>query len=64
MADATSRWFAVIPVTNVVHALELVPMFDTQIPEVELSSTTCLDAYYEYYVNSFADKETYHALTM
>jgi hypothetical protein len=56
--------FTVIPVTEVVYALELVPVFDTRIPEIELSSATCLDAYHEYYVNSFADKETHHALTM
>lgn len=61
--EATSKWFAVVPVTEVVHALELLPVFDTRIPEVELSSATCLDAFREYYVNSFADKETHHALT-
>ncbi|KAF8555809.1 hypothetical protein OG21DRAFT_812082 [Imleria badia] len=56
-AEGASRWFAVIPVTEVVHTLELIPVFDTRIPEVELSSATCLDAYYEYYVNSFTNKE-------
>jgi hypothetical protein len=63
-AEGASSWFAVIPVVQVVHALELLPVFDTRIPEVELSSATCLDAYHEYYVNSFADKETHHAFTM
>jgi hypothetical protein len=62
--EGALRWFTVIPVTEVVYALELVPVFDTRIPEIELSSATCLDAYHEYYVNSFADKETHHALTM
>ena len=62
--QGASRWFAVIPVTDVVHALELIPVFDTRILEVELSSATCLDVYREYYVNYFADKETHHVLAM
>jgi hypothetical protein len=53
----------VIPVMHVVHTLELVPVFHTRIPEVEVSSATCLDAYREYYVNSFADKEIHHIMS-
>ncbi|KIK81322.1 hypothetical protein PAXRUDRAFT_156362, partial [Paxillus rubicundulus Ve08.2h10] len=57
---AASVLHAVVPLTEVVHALELVPVFTSKIPEIELSSAACLEAYQQYYVNTFADKETYH----
>ena len=50
----------IVPLTEVVHAIELIPIFDTKIPGIEITSETCLDAYQQYYLNSFADKETYN----
>jgi len=50
----------IIPLTEVVHAVELIPVFNTKIPGVKITSKTCLDAYQQYYMNSFADKETYN----
>ncbi|KAF8834578.1 hypothetical protein BDN67DRAFT_985223 [Paxillus ammoniavirescens] len=58
--DTASKFWAVIPMTEVVHALELIPIFNSKIPDIVPLSATCLEVYQGYYVNSFADKETYH----
>ena len=52
----------VVPLTSVLHTLELVPVFTTRLPDIQVSSQSCLDAYRQYYVNCFADKETYNVL--
>jgi hypothetical protein len=57
-----SNFYAVVPLTAIVHAVELVPVFDTVIPDVNVSKVSCLVAYQEYYVNSFADKETFNVI--
>lgn len=61
-SEHPSIFYGVVPLTSVVHALELVPVFSTQRRGIEVSSTTCLDAFEQYYINCFADKETYHVL--
>ncbi|KIK79999.1 hypothetical protein PAXRUDRAFT_159827, partial [Paxillus rubicundulus Ve08.2h10] len=58
--NTASNFCAVIPMTEVVHTLELIPIFNSNIPVIVPLSATCLEVYQEYYVNSFADKETYH----
>lgn len=52
----------VVPLTSVLHTLELVPVFSTKLAGVQVSSKSCLDVYQQYYVNCFADKETYCSL--
>ena len=53
---------AVIQLTDVVHAAELVPVYSTALPGVDACSKTCMEAYDEYYINVFADKETFHIM--
>jgi hypothetical protein len=53
---------AVVPMTDVVQPVELIPVFETKVPGVEVSSENCLHAYDQYYVNSFADKETFNVV--
>jgi hypothetical protein len=48
--------------TDVVQPVELIPVFETKVPGVEVSSGNCLHAYNQYYVNSFADKETFNVI--
>jgi hypothetical protein len=48
--------------TDVVQPVELIPVFETKVPGVEVSSENCLHAYDQYYVNSFADKETFNVI--
>lgn len=52
----------IIPLTDVFHALDLIPVFHTAFPNVEPNSKTCLEGYARYYLNTFADKETFHVL--
>ncbi|KAI6155715.1 hypothetical protein BKA82DRAFT_4326774 [Pisolithus tinctorius] len=52
----------IIPLTNVIHAVELVPVYNTVLLGVDACSETCMEAYDQYYLNTFADKETYHIL--
>ena len=48
--DGQATCHAVIPVTSVVQLVDLIPVFDTVIPGVEVSSENYLQAYDEYYV--------------
>ncbi|KAI6144394.1 hypothetical protein BKA82DRAFT_29322 [Pisolithus tinctorius] len=52
----------IVPLTNVIHAVELVPVYNTVLLGVDACSETCMEAYDQYYLNTFADKETYHIL--
>ena len=55
-----SLYCSIVSLTSVLHALELIPVYATKLPNVQVSSATCLDAYKQYYINCFADKETFH----
>ena len=52
----------IVPLTDVFHVLDLVPVFHTAFPNVEPNSKTCMEGYACYYLNTFADKETFHVL--
>ena len=56
------RATGIVPLTDVVRAVDLVPVFDTAFPHVPSSSNTCMEGYARYYLNTFVDKETFHAL--
>ena len=60
--DIPSIYCAVVSMTDVVQLVELIPVFETKISGAEVSSENCLHTYQEYYVNSFADKQTYNVL--
>lgn len=62
MDSREERASGIIPVTEVVHAVELVPVFSTMRPDVAASSEICMEAYDQYFLNTFSDKETYHVL--
>ena len=53
----------IVAITEVVRALDLVPIFSTAFLDVLPSSKTCMEGYAHYYLNTFADKETFHALS-
>ena len=60
--DNCTVFRAVLPLTDVVQSVELIPVYETKLPGVEVSSENCLQAYDEYYVNSFSDKETFNVI--
>ena len=62
LATGPSSSYTVVPLTDIVHAMELVPMFETAISGIELSKDSCLEAYEQYYLNSFADKESFNVI--
>ena len=52
----------IVPLTEVVRVLDLVPVFETQFHNVPRSSKTCMEGYQRYYLNTLVDKETFHDL--
>ncbi|KAG2346736.1 hypothetical protein BDR05DRAFT_997143 [Suillus weaverae] len=53
---------AVIRVTNVTHAVELIPDYGEAVAK-GMSSATCLESYDHFFLNNFADKESYHTFS-
>ncbi|KAG1891770.1 uncharacterized protein F5891DRAFT_1197466 [Suillus fuscotomentosus] len=53
---------AVIRVTDVTHAVELIPVYGEAVAN-GVSSATCLEHYERFFLNSFADKESYHTFS-
>lgn len=56
------RQGAVIPVTDVTHAVELIPCFGEKVAG-DISSATCLERYERFFLNNFADKERYQSFS-
>lgn len=52
----------VVLLTDVAQAVDLVPVFNSAFPHITSSSKTCMEGYASYYLNTFTDKETFHAL--
>ena len=52
----------IIPLTVVVCALDLMPVFNTAFSDIAPSRQACMEGYTRYYVNTFVDKETFHVL--
>ena len=51
----------VIPLTNVHEIVQLVPVFGTNI-NPNFDSNTSLDLVQEFYLNNFANKNTFHSI--
>ncbi|KAG2135759.1 uncharacterized protein EDB93DRAFT_1092261 [Suillus bovinus] len=53
---------AVVRVTDVTLAVELIPCFGEKVAG-DVSSATCLECYECFFLNNFADKESYHTFS-
>ncbi|KAG1867447.1 hypothetical protein C8R48DRAFT_793878 [Suillus tomentosus] len=53
---------AVVRVTDVMHAVELIPVYGEAVAN-GVSSATCLEHYEHFFLNSFMDKESYHTFS-
>lgn len=53
------RCGGVVPLTSVTHAIELIPEYGEKVDE-KISSAICLESYDRFFLNTFADKESYH----
>ncbi|KAI6034829.1 hypothetical protein F5J12DRAFT_698565, partial [Pisolithus orientalis] len=51
----------IIPLDNVQQVVQLVPKFSDKSPR-NMTCDNCLDMGHKFYINSFADKETFHAV--
>ncbi|KAG0692649.1 hypothetical protein DFH29DRAFT_817299 [Suillus ampliporus] len=56
------RQGAVVQVTDVTHAVELIPEYGETVNN-RVSSATCLESYDHFFLNNFADKESYHTFS-
>ncbi|KAG1858447.1 hypothetical protein DFJ58DRAFT_715865 [Suillus subalutaceus] len=53
---------AVVRVTDVTHVVELIPVYGEAVAK-GVSSATCLESYKCFFLNNFADKESYHTFS-
>lgn len=51
----------IVSLTDVTHAIELIPDYGERVDR-NVTSTTSLEMYETFYLNSFSDKEWYHLL--
>ncbi|KAG1883753.1 hypothetical protein F4604DRAFT_1878948 [Suillus subluteus] len=56
------RCGSVVSLVDVTHAVELIPEYGSKVDE-KISSATCLEGYDQFFLNSFADKESYHTFS-
>lgn len=63
MQPFEARASAIVPLVDVILAIQLVPVFSTLLPGAVESSETAMEAYSNYFLNSFCDKESFHVLT-
>lgn len=52
----------IVPITDIVLAVDLVLVFSMALPGVNQCSETCMEGYLSHYLNTFTDKETFHIL--
>ncbi|KAG1759043.1 hypothetical protein EDD22DRAFT_981216 [Suillus occidentalis] len=52
----------IIRVTDVTHVVELIPVFSETVAK-DVTSATCLEHYKRFFLNNFADKESYHTFS-
>jgi hypothetical protein len=53
---------AVVQVTDVTHAVELIPVYGEAVGN-GMSAATCLESYEHFFLNNFTDKESYHTFS-
>ncbi|KAG1888131.1 hypothetical protein F4604DRAFT_2032172 [Suillus subluteus] len=57
------RCGSILPLTDITHGVELIPVYHTLLPK-EVDSSNSLEVFDEYFLNNFADKELYHTLAV
>ncbi|KAG2357121.1 hypothetical protein BDR07DRAFT_1453197 [Suillus spraguei] len=62
MVEHTYTVWGVVSLVDVTHAVELIPEYGSKVDE-KISSATCLESYDWFFMNSFADKESYHTFS-
>jgi hypothetical protein len=60
--QGASRYGAVVPLVDVTHAVELIPDYGEK-ADTNISSAVSLESYERFFLNNFADKESYHTFS-
>lgn len=59
--DARMRMGDVIPLTDIAHAVDIVPVYGAR-KDPQITAKNSLDLPMDFYLNCFSDKEIYHTL--
>ncbi|KAI6009474.1 hypothetical protein F5J12DRAFT_718989, partial [Pisolithus orientalis] len=51
----------IIPLDSICQVIQIIPKFGVKAPR-GMTCDNCLDVECEFYINSFVDKETFHAI--
>ncbi|KAG2152972.1 hypothetical protein DEU56DRAFT_727699 [Suillus clintonianus] len=57
------RCGSIIPLTDVTHAVEIIPVYQGPLGK-EVNSGNSMEVFDDYFLNNFADKELYHSLSV
>ena len=57
------RRASIIPLTDVTHAVDLIPVYQGALSS-EVNSRNSMEVFDDYFLNNFADKELYHSLSV
>ncbi|KAG1893228.1 uncharacterized protein F5891DRAFT_1131356 [Suillus fuscotomentosus] len=61
--QSRKRCSSIIPITDITHGVELIPVYDTLLAK-EVNSSNSMEMFNDYFLNNFADKELYHTLAV
>ncbi|KAG2045899.1 hypothetical protein BDR06DRAFT_900040 [Suillus hirtellus] len=56
------RQGTVVQITDITHTIELIPCFGEKVAS-DISLATCLEHHKHFFLNNFADKESYHTFS-
>ncbi|KAG0705855.1 hypothetical protein DFH29DRAFT_980756 [Suillus ampliporus] len=63
MSERVIRRGSIIPLTDVTHAVEIIPVYQGPLGK-DVNSGNSLEVFDDYFLNNFADKELYHSLSV
>ncbi|KAG2040760.1 hypothetical protein BDR03DRAFT_932634 [Suillus americanus] len=63
MSERVIRHGCIIPLTDVMHAVEIIPVYQGPLGK-DVNSRNSLEVFDKYFLNNFADKELYHSLSV
>ncbi|KAG2336694.1 hypothetical protein BDR05DRAFT_953157 [Suillus weaverae] len=63
MSDRVIRRGTIIPLTDITHAVEIIPVYQGPLGR-DVNSGNLQEVFDDYFLNNFADKELYHSLSV
>ncbi|KAI6141740.1 hypothetical protein BKA82DRAFT_3985955, partial [Pisolithus tinctorius] len=62
MPSSQQQVGAILPITDIIHTVELIPVYGMARLDCNVTSTTSLEVYNKFYLNNYSDKEWYHTI--